>query len=944
MSIFSLKLFGAFLFPVLAGALHLSAAEPVLNVTAANSAGRGIEKTKEGNTEVFSFTCADDKFFSARSQRPLGENFTFSAWVNPDGIPAEIGKFALIGKKDNAVLFAYNADKRFELEFKLKDGGTGRTWTERLPSDRWYHIAAVGDAAAKEVRFYVNGRMHHLDKISAPPAVEGTEFNIGCGDPKQKQAFWYNGLVNDIRLYDRVLSQPEIQALFQAGSARYPVLPIPESVFYHPENAGGFSLLPAFAENAVSEQRKVRLRKEIPEQVEQYRKAIGELRAELEKRIGNHECVQKERIGKRAEIVENLIGFIRRNLNRGDTTGLLFAASGVQDLRHFRKYFQLELDCWNTFPRLPEGADPGNRPTVFNVRDFGAGGDGTTDDYAAFDKALNAMKALNGKPSILRIPAGTYFFNSPSPADGTPAAPGGSNLRISGLENAIIEGESPETTNFLFGRFRAAGLVLFRSKNVTIRNLTLQYQKEPFCQGTVLEVDVPNSTITIQHDPGTLTPDDQSFKDNPRFQRCTAYTPDGKIVRTQFIVYNAKVADSLGDGKFRIHMDKRYPIDHVRPGLKFVIPNREGEYPCVPFGDSVLCTAENIRIRNTRAASFQNWGGWWNTWTKCRIDPLEGRYLASNADALICTNGSYMSGCDVSSLGDDGFNAHCGGQEITRIKGNTAVMPRFSGISIPGNLIHFISSATGQYMALGIIRDNRESWNGQAVNRFEEPLPQTISTVESSGRKKLTALQEDLMSRYLIRYDESVDTAYDTHEWGIGTVVSNNRFSHGCSGINIQASNSLVENNIFENFPMGVAIAFSGLTGVKEGPAPYNIVARGNTVRDAWAGLRTHNFVQNMDLAQTAPVRGVLFENNRIEDTIWALLLRNTGDSCFRDNAIIGNVDSGFQEKPNQVHLERCTGIMLEGNTINGKPLSQADITGKENEASIQIGPAPAAR
>ena len=45
---------------------------------------------------------------------------------------------------------------------------------------------------------------------------------------------------------------------------------------------------------------------------------------------------------------------------------------------------------------------------LFNVRDFGAKGDGETDDTAAFQRALDAAGAARG--GVVRAPRGIYYF------------------------------------------------------------------------------------------------------------------------------------------------------------------------------------------------------------------------------------------------------------------------------------------------------------------------------------------------------------------------------------------------------------------------------------------------------------------------------------------------------------------------------------------------------
>ena len=55
--------------------------------------------------------------------------------------------------------------------------------------------------------------------------------------------------------------------------------------------------------------------------------------------------------------------------------------------------------------RLAAASQP---PDVYSVRDFGAVGDGKTDDTAAFQKALDAAHEARG--GVVYAPRGNYFF------------------------------------------------------------------------------------------------------------------------------------------------------------------------------------------------------------------------------------------------------------------------------------------------------------------------------------------------------------------------------------------------------------------------------------------------------------------------------------------------------------------------------------------------------
>ncbi len=57
------------------------------------------------------------------------------------------------------------------------------------------------------------------------------------------------------------------------------------------------------------------------------------------------------------------------------------------------------------------------RPGSFNVKDFGARGDGVADDTPAIQKAINAAAANPGGGNVV-FPKGTYLLNSTSPTPG----------------------------------------------------------------------------------------------------------------------------------------------------------------------------------------------------------------------------------------------------------------------------------------------------------------------------------------------------------------------------------------------------------------------------------------------------------------------------------------------------------------------------------------------
>src|SRR5690606_37927116 len=100
------------------------------------------------------------------------------------------------------------------LRFRLKTGTTTTNLYASsgfLQTDTWYHAAAVYDG--EEMILYLNGTevgsTEKTGQIATDPTVE---VRVG-GSPHSDTEKAWNGLLDDIRLYSRALSQNEIQAL-----------------------------------------------------------------------------------------------------------------------------------------------------------------------------------------------------------------------------------------------------------------------------------------------------------------------------------------------------------------------------------------------------------------------------------------------------------------------------------------------------------------------------------------------------------------------------------------------------------------------------------------------------------------------------------------------------------------------------------------------------------
>ena len=150
---------------------------------------------------------ADDPALSLTSE------FTLMGWINADTLSAHQLVFnkGLTGNNQNYWLGTVGD----EITFGFYTGGYREfnTTAENLSTGQWYHIAATFDDAADDVRVYLDGTEVLADTTTYSPTANGEALQIG----KSQQGEHWNGRLDDLRIYDRVLGASEIADIAAPG-------------------------------------------------------------------------------------------------------------------------------------------------------------------------------------------------------------------------------------------------------------------------------------------------------------------------------------------------------------------------------------------------------------------------------------------------------------------------------------------------------------------------------------------------------------------------------------------------------------------------------------------------------------------------------------------------------------------------------------------------------
>jgi len=142
----------------------------------------------------------------------LTGSMTAEAWVRAAANPADDGQ--IVAKSDAS---------GWQLKTSPDTGPHtfgARAWSTTANAQRysttvrslntWYHVTSVYDASARTLQIYVNGVLDNgVLNGTVPAAQTNRPVNVNIG--RRTGGFYFNGVIDEVRLYNRALSQTEIQ-------------------------------------------------------------------------------------------------------------------------------------------------------------------------------------------------------------------------------------------------------------------------------------------------------------------------------------------------------------------------------------------------------------------------------------------------------------------------------------------------------------------------------------------------------------------------------------------------------------------------------------------------------------------------------------------------------------------------------------------------------------
>lgn len=197
-------------------------APDVTVTTTTDKSGSGNNGTRAGGTTAVLGKIGQAMKFDGSSGYVNGHdnpvlastNITVSAWINSRNIATEqmitSKYFDQTGLKGLA-LEVYGAKLTFSI-----NAGAFKQGTTVMSTGKWYHVVATYNGSV--INLYVNGVPDGT--LNSAAGITNPTGNFEIGRYTYSSNLWFNGTLDDVRVYNRALSASEIQQLYKLGGGK----------------------------------------------------------------------------------------------------------------------------------------------------------------------------------------------------------------------------------------------------------------------------------------------------------------------------------------------------------------------------------------------------------------------------------------------------------------------------------------------------------------------------------------------------------------------------------------------------------------------------------------------------------------------------------------------------------------------------------------------------
>jgi hypothetical protein len=168
--------------------------------------------------QAFYFTGSNSAYIDAGLAGNFSGNFTAVAWVKKAS--PITGNYTIMGNRNNQTSgWQLEVNNAAHLTVRALNGGSQPSvaGSVAIPVNQWTMVAAtVSDTSTNGTKLYVNGSLDTQGTLTSTPATGSQPFRIDYIGVGSGGASWDGG-IDEVRLYNRVLSASELKQLYLLG-------------------------------------------------------------------------------------------------------------------------------------------------------------------------------------------------------------------------------------------------------------------------------------------------------------------------------------------------------------------------------------------------------------------------------------------------------------------------------------------------------------------------------------------------------------------------------------------------------------------------------------------------------------------------------------------------------------------------------------------------------
>jgi hypothetical protein len=572
-------------------------------------------------------------------------------------------------------------------------------------------------------------------------------------------------------------------------------------------------------------------------------------------------------------------------------------------------------------------AQPLSGATVLEMASFTGPG---LDADSAFAKALAAVSAAQAnaaaKPKRIVLdlePSAVYRIKQP--------------IQLKQLDGFELNGNGTQLIN----TSRGSTLLISASRNVTVRDLAIDYDPLPFTQGTITGFDHAAVQVMVKVDPG--------YPDDPAF---LATITDGffKVMNRQTRALKAGARDFLsptkveraGDRLIRVHL--AWSANDCFPSQ---LPIATGDVVTIANGYSHAIVMEGcastsfarLKLFASPGMGILEKGGPGGT-AFDRVSVVPGpRPIGAGTDRLVSTNsdgshfitverGPTMQDCTFANTSDDAVNVHGFYYYVVRKAGPRRYLltPKWDIGLAEGDAVE--TCQNGTFRSLG---------RSKIVQLTKRNTPELKDEIAKIWKDRSPTTQPELIYDVVLADDvplKIADSVTSLSRIGAGTVIRRSSF-HACGRVLVKSPNSVVEDCQF-TFSSGTALqAGSDIGFWSESGFAENLTLRNNRFTRCVLGANEltagNGALGTITVGMVAPGdakgfennfqnRNVTIEGNRIDDSfIYAIFVSNADGVRIVGNVIGQSFIRGGTFGAGQLYGVNPSSAIFAGRTRNAE-------------------------